>query len=72
MPAVLIEHEFYTNPIAAKKLLDPAFRKCSEHISKGVLDYVGITPIKEVEKIIYRVRKEWGGDSKSKKEPIQY
>lgn len=67
MPAVLIEHEFYTNPIAAKKLLDPAFRKkCSEHISKGVLDYVGITPIKEVEKIIYRVRKEWG-DSKSQK-----
>lgn len=57
MPAVLIEHEFYTNPIAAKKLLDPGFRKkCSEHILKGVLDYAGITPKKEVEKIIYRVQ----------------
>lgn len=67
MPAVLIEHEFYTNPIAAKKLLNPAFRKkCSEHILKGVLDYAGVTPIEEVEKIIYRVRKEWE-DSKSQK-----
>ncbi|WP_352404550.1 N-acetylmuramoyl-L-alanine amidase [Sporanaerobacter acetigenes] len=67
MPAVLIEHEFYTNPLAAKKLLDSTFRKkCSEHIVKGILDYTGITPAKEVEKIIYRVRKEWE-DSKSQK-----
>ena len=67
MPAVLIEHEFYTNSIGTKKLLDPGFReKCSEHIVKGILDYSGITPTKEVEKIIYRVRKEWENSGSQK------
>src|SRR5699024_10396040 len=39
--------------------------KCSEHIVKGILDYSGITPTKEV-KIIYRVRKEWENSESQK------
>ncbi|MGF7057370.1 N-acetylmuramoyl-L-alanine amidase [Brassicibacter mesophilus] len=43
MPAVLVEHEFYTNIEAAEKLKNSSFRdKCAKHIAKGVLKYMGI------------------------------
>lgn len=43
MPAVLVEHEFYTNLEAVEKLKDSDFRdKCSEHIAKGVLKYMDV------------------------------
>ncbi|RKD31204.1 N-acetylmuramoyl-L-alanine amidase [Thermohalobacter berrensis] len=43
MPAVLIEHEFYTNPEGRKKLEDDNFRqKCAQHIFKGLLNYLGL------------------------------
>ena len=62
MPAILVEHEFFTNPAAAQKLKDTHFRdKCAEHLYEGILDYMDI---KEGIKVIYRVRKEWG-DPKS-------
>lgn len=74
MDAVLIEHEFYTNLDAVKKLKDSNFRKlCAKHIAKGVLSFVGLeykekTEAKPVERPmnseIYRVRKVWE-DSKS-------
>lgn len=51
MPAVLIEHEFFTNPEAAEKLKDDKFRqKCAEHITKGLLNYCGIKPEKSNKK----------------------
>lgn len=45
MPAVLIEHEFYTNLEAVKKLKDDDFRQlCAVHIKEGLLNYLrGIT-----------------------------
>lgn len=43
MPAVLVEHEFYTNLEAVKGLKDNTFRdKCAEHILKGALKYMGV------------------------------
>lgn len=69
MPALLIEHEFYTNKDSAKKLLSNDFReRCAEHIFRGALDYMGLQ-VKDKESIInndelYRVRKSWE-DSKS-------
>lgn len=42
MPAMLIEHEFYTNSEAVNKLKSDEFRqKCAEHIAKGVLNHLG-------------------------------
>jgi len=41
MPAVLVEHEFYTNLEAVKKLKDDNFRQqCAEHIKEGLLNYL--------------------------------
>lgn len=41
MPAILIEHEFYTNPEAVKKLKDNKFRQqCADHIAEGLLNYI--------------------------------
>ena len=43
MSSLLIEHEFYTNPEAVKKLKDDNFRqKCAEHIAKGLCNYYEI------------------------------
>ena len=43
MPAVLIEHGFYTNKEECKKLKDSAFRqKCAECDAKGILEHLGI------------------------------
>jgi hypothetical protein len=43
MPAVLIEHGFYTNKEECAKLKDPAFReKCAIADAKGILVYLGI------------------------------
>ena len=43
MPAVLIEHGFYTNKMEVKKLLSDDFReKCAVANAKGVLNYLGI------------------------------
>lgn len=41
MSAILIEHEFYTNIDAVKKLKDNEFRnKCAGHIKIGLLNYL--------------------------------
>lgn len=41
MPAILIEHEFYTNLTASNKLKDNEFKnKCAEHIKVGLLNYL--------------------------------
>lgn len=41
MPAILVEHEFYTNKEAVAKLKDSNFRDlCAEHIAKGLLNYL--------------------------------
>lgn len=72
MPAILVEHEFYTNPVAVKKLKDSIFRdKCAEHLCKGALNYMGIkekTNVNSggVKDMLYRVRKTWK-DSASQK-----
>lgn len=70
MPAILVEHEFYTNPEAAKKLKNSEFReRCATHLYKGTLDYMGIkydNTSTGGENVIYRVRQTWE-DSKSQK-----
>lgn len=67
MPAILIEHEFFTNIQAVKKLKDSRFREqAAVHILEGALDYMGIKQVKEELKVLYRVRKTWK-DSKSQK-----
>lgn len=44
MPAVLIEHGFYTNKIECEKLKNSTFReKCAIADAKGILIYLGIT-----------------------------
>ena len=48
MPAVLIEHGFYTNKEECAKLKDTYFReKCAVADAKGILSYLGITWIEE-------------------------
>ena len=43
MPAVLIEHGFYTNKEECEKLKSDSFRqKCAECDSKGILEQLGI------------------------------
>ena len=43
MPAVLIEHGFYTNKEECEKLKDGTFRqKCAECDAKGILEHLGI------------------------------
>lgn len=43
MPAVLIEHGFYTNKEECEKLKDSTFRqKCAECDAKGILEHLGI------------------------------
>lgn len=43
MPAVLIEHGFYTNKEECEKLKSSAFRqKCAECDAKGILEHLGI------------------------------
>lgn len=40
MPAVLIQHEYYTNIVGADRLKSDEFRgKCAKHIAQGVLNY---------------------------------
>lgn len=44
MPAVLIEHGFYTNKEEVEKLKSDEFRqKCAECDAKGILEFLGIT-----------------------------
>lgn len=48
MPAVLIEHGFYTNKDECAKLKDAEFReKCAVADTKGILNYLGIAWIEE-------------------------
>lgn len=43
MPAVLVEHGFYTNPTECEMLKDDAFREmCAVADAKGILKYIGI------------------------------
>ena len=43
MPAVLIEHGFYTNIEECEKLKDTSFRQsCAETDAKGILKYLGV------------------------------
>ncbi len=49
MPAVLIEHGFYTNKTEVEKLKDSTFRqKCAEADAKGILEHLGIKYIEKV------------------------
>lgn len=49
MPAVLIEHGFYTNKEECEKLKTDSFRqKCAEADAKGILEHLGIPYEKEV------------------------
>jgi len=51
MPAVLIEHGFYTNKEECEKLKTEEFRwKCAESDAKGILEFLGIPYIKEKER----------------------
>lgn len=58
MPAVLIEHGFYTNKTECALLLTDAFReKCAIADAKGILAYYGIKWVDEpVKKKLYRVQ----------------
>lgn len=48
MPAVLIEHGFYTNPAECERLKTDKFRDmCAEADAKGILKYIGIEWKKE-------------------------
>ena len=48
MPAVLIEHGFYTNKEECQKLKDSSFRqKCAECDAKGILEQLGIEYVYE-------------------------
>lgn len=48
MPAVLIEHGFYTNKAECEKLKDVEFRKkCAIADAKGILNYLGVVWKKE-------------------------
>ncbi len=43
MPAVLIEHGFYTNETEVQKLLSPTFREqCAQANARGILSYFSI------------------------------
>lgn len=53
MPAILIEHEFFTNDKGRERLESDEFRiKCVDHIFKGLMDYAGID-IETDYKILY-------------------
>lgn len=61
MPAVLIEHGFYTNAEECAKLKDTEFReKCAIADAKGILNYLGIVWVEETPKDtsgkLYRVQ----------------
>lgn len=48
MPAVLIEHGFYTNPAECERLKTDKFRDmCAEADAKGILKYIGVEWKKE-------------------------
>ena len=48
MPAVLIEHGFYTNKEECEKLKSDSFRqKCAECDAKGILEQLGIAYVKD-------------------------
>ncbi|MBR6613154.1 MAG: N-acetylmuramoyl-L-alanine amidase [Clostridia bacterium] len=56
MPAVLVEHGFFTNKEECEKLKSDSFRqKCAEADAKGILEYLGIT---------YKEKAETNTDSK--------
>lgn len=49
MPAVLIEHGFYTNKEECEKLKDSNFRhKCAECDAKGILEQLGINYVPDI------------------------
>ena len=49
MPAVLIEHGFYTNKEECEKLKDSNFRqKCAEADAKGILEQLGINYVPDI------------------------
>ena len=59
MPAVLIEHGFYTNKEEVEKLKSQDFReRCALADSKGIIEYLGLKWIDEVveSQKIYRVQ----------------
>lgn len=59
MPAVLVEHGFYTNKEELAKLKSQEFReKCAIADTKGILEYLGIAWKDEIveEKVLYKVQ----------------
>jgi N-acetylmuramoyl-L-alanine amidase len=53
MPAVLIEHGFYTNKEECEKLKTPAFREsCAGACAKGILNYLSVS----IKRLPYQIR----------------
>jgi N-acetylmuramoyl-L-alanine amidase len=63
MPAVLIEHGFYTNKEECEKLKSDSFRqKCAECDAKGILEQLGIEykeTVKECDKLVLKINEKW-------------
>ena len=63
MPAVLIEHGFYTNKEECEKLKSVSFRqKCAECDAKGILEQLGIEykeTVKECDKLVLKINEKW-------------
>lgn len=62
MPAVLIEHGFYTNKEECEKLKSDSFRqKCAECDAKGILEQLGIEykeTVKECDKLVLKINQK--------------
>lgn len=71
MPAVLIEHGFYTNKEECEKLKDSNFRqKCAEADAKGILEQLGIEykEVKVMNKLVLTIgKKEYTINGETKK-----
>lgn len=63
MPAVLIEHGFYTNKEECEKLKSDSFRqRCAECDAKGILEQLGIEykeTVKECDKLVLKINQKW-------------
>lgn len=63
MPAVLIEHGFYTNKEECEKLKSDSFRqRCAEADAKGILEQLGIEykeTVKECDKLVLKINEKW-------------
>ncbi len=57
MPAVLIEHGFYTHKEECEKLKSSDFREsCAEANARGILNYLGIPFVEDTASLSYQIR----------------